>query len=88
MYRFKYGRKMKQKLFVDAVSNNIQVAVEYNVIDNKAKINWINDRTNNHDNFIDTLGIEEDNKIIQQAIEFAKGLKQYKEIFNKYNEEV
>jgi hypothetical protein len=85
MYEFKYARRMKQKLFIDAVSNNIQLVVEYNVIDDKANINWINDITNGHDNFLDSLGVEADRKVIEQAIEFAKGLKQYKEIISKYN---
>ena len=55
------------------------------MITNQAKINWINDRTTGHDNFINSLGIEEDNNLIQQSITFAKELKQYKEILNKYS---
>jgi hypothetical protein len=76
---------MKQKIFIDGTSNNIQLVVEYNVITNQSSINWINDTTDGHDNFIDSLGIEEDRKVIEQAMEFAKELKQYTEIVNKYN---
>ena len=85
MYNFKYGRKMKEKLFIMASKNKIELVIEYNVITNKANINWICDRTSGHDNFIKTLGDKQDNKVIQQAIEFAQGLKQYTEIINKYS---
>lgn len=84
-FKFKYSRKMKQKLFITAITDNMEVAIELNIIDNIYKINWINDTTNGHDNFIDSLGIKEDQELINNALEFAKELKQYKEIINKYN---
>jgi len=87
MYNFKYGRKMKQKIFIDIEDKKkkIQLVVEYNIITNQANINWICDRADGHDNFIDSLGIEEDRQVIEQAMEYTKGLKQYQEIINKYN---
>lgn len=84
-FKFKYARKMKQKIFIDAFSNKIQVAIEFNIVDNIYKINWINDRTSGHDNFKESLGIQEDQELINKALEFAKGLKQYKEIIKKYS---
>lgn len=85
MYNFKYGRKMKQKIFIMASKDKIEICIEYNVIDNKANINWICDRTTGHDKFKDTLGDKKDQQVIQQAMEYAKELKQYTEIINKYN---
>lgn len=84
-FKFSYARKMKQKLFITATKENIEVSIELNIIDNKHSINWINDRTSGHDNFKDSLGIKEDQELINKALEFAKELKQYKEIINKYN---
>ena len=85
MYKYEFSYKRMKKIWVRASKGKIEICIEYNVITDKAKINWINDRTTGHDNFINSLGIEEDNKLIQQSITFAKELKQYKEIINKYN---
>jgi len=85
MYNFKYGRKMRQKLFIMATKGKIEICIELNVIEETSKINWIVNRTNGNDNFINTLGTKQDAELIQQAEEFAKGLKQYTEIIEKYN---
>jgi hypothetical protein len=84
-FKFKYERKMKQKLFITAIKKSIQVAIELNIIDNIYKINWINDTTSGHDNFKESLGVKEDQELINKALEYAKALKQYKEIINKYS---
>lgn len=84
-FKFTYGRKMMKKLFLGATKGNIQVAIELNVIDNEYKINWVNDRTTGRDNFKESLGLAEDQELVNQALDFAKGLKQYQEIINKYS---
>ena len=85
MYKYEFSYKRMKKIWVRASKGKIEICIEYNVITNQANINWINDTTSGHDNFRDSLGIEEDKQVIQQAIEFAKELKQYKEILNKYS---
>ena len=85
MYKYEFSYKRLKKIWIRAIKNKIEICIEYNVITNKANINWINDTTTGHDNFINSLGIEEDKQVIKQAMDFAQGLKQYKEIINKYN---
>ena len=85
MYKYEFSYKRMKKIWVRASKGKIEICIEYNVITDKAKINWINDRKTGHDSFIDSLGIEEDKQVIKQAMDFAQGLKQYKEIINKYN---
>jgi hypothetical protein len=84
-FKFKYDRKMMKKLFLGAVKGNIEVAIELNIIDNIYKINWINDRTSGRDNFKESLGVDEDQELINESLEYAKTLKQYKDIIKKYN---
>ncbi|NRU52514.1 hypothetical protein [Clostridium beijerinckii] len=84
-FKFSYARKMKKKLFITAIKGKIEVSIELNIIDNKHSINWINDTSTGHDNFINTLGIAEDQELVNKALEYAKGLKQYKEIIKKYS---
>lgn len=52
--------------------NDITVMIELNIIDCEYKINWINKREKDKDNFIDTLGTEEDKEIIKDAMQYAR----------------
>ena len=85
MYKLEFSYKRLKKIWIRAIKNKMEICIEYNVITNESKINWICDRISGHDNFKTTLGDKKDAEIIKQAMEYAQGLKQYTEIINKYS---
>lgn len=56
--------------------NDISVMIELNIIDCEYKINWISKREKGKEEFIDTLGAEENKELIKDALQYAhnKGL--------------
>jgi len=52
--------------------NDISVMIELNIIDCEYKINWIIRREKGKEEFIDTLGVEEDKEIIRDAMQYAR----------------
>jgi hypothetical protein len=85
MCKFKYSTRRLKKLWIRVYENNIEVLIEIDPTINKGLINWINDRSSGHDNFKESLGVAEDKQLIESALEYAKTLKQYNEIKEKYN---
>ena len=79
--RFTKVLKRMKKLFVIATEGNIKMAIEWNIIDDIANINWctINEKlTNNVDEAIK-------DRFIEKAVTYLKETDKYLEILKKYN---
>jgi hypothetical protein len=68
--------------------NDISVMIELNIVDCEYKINWINERVQGVEKFIDTLGIEEDKQIIKDALQYARNKGSIDKVLNRYNKKL
>lgn len=94
MYSFKYGSARGKKIWINAhnkidADNWINIAIELNPIDNINKINYIVKQSyNKKDEFIETLGIEEDKRIIDESIKFAENKGYINKVITRYNNKI
>ena len=91
MYTYKYGSCRGKKIWIDAhckidAGSWINIVLELNPIEDINKINYIVKQSQyKKDEFIDSLGTEEDKRIIEESIKFAEDEGYIDKIINRYN---
>ena len=91
MYTFQYGSCRGKKIWINAhkkIDNNswYNIVIELNPIEDINKINYIVKQSQyKKDEFIDSLGTEEDKRIIEESIKFAEDEGYIDKIINRYN---
>lgn len=94
MYSFQYGASRGKKVWINAhnkidADNWYNIVIELNPINKEYKINYIVKQSSfNKDEFIETLGVEEDKRIIEESIRFAEDKGYINKVITRYNSKI